>query len=282
MKLILEVLFVFAFCACFGWCLEVCYRSYNAKKFINPGFLSGCYLPVYGFGGTALYYGCSYLLNIENVIARVLAVFLFGCIAMTFIEFIGGIFLLKYYNLRLWDYSDNPLNYKGVICLPFAFAWGAVCLFFAYALYPFINEYAQIIDTQQLFILMIGFYYGIFFFDLYESLHIADMIKKRYSETVVYFEEFKQKAKSRIKERKDTVSLADYIQFNYIEKYLEETKNRLEDFKEEVLDNVEEFKENIEDIKEDIEDFKEDIEEFGKDIKQSLMDAHKGKKEKDE
>jgi uncharacterized membrane protein len=36
---------------CFvGWIIETVYRSYNEKKIVNAGFLSGPFLPIYGFG----------------------------------------------------------------------------------------------------------------------------------------------------------------------------------------------------------------------------------------
>ena len=31
-----------------GWIIEVIYRSWAAKKFVNPGALIGPYLPIYG------------------------------------------------------------------------------------------------------------------------------------------------------------------------------------------------------------------------------------------
>ena len=55
--LILAFLF---FIGCFlGWGLEVLYRRFSpanvSRRWINPGFLVGPYLPLYGFGLCALY-----------------------------------------------------------------------------------------------------------------------------------------------------------------------------------------------------------------------------------
>ena len=46
--------------AVFGWVLEVLYRRFfsNAnpeRKWINPGFCTGPYLPIYGFGLCLMY-----------------------------------------------------------------------------------------------------------------------------------------------------------------------------------------------------------------------------------
>ena len=48
--MLLKYLFIFAIFSVVGWILEVTYRSITNKKFINPGFLSGCAIPLYGFG----------------------------------------------------------------------------------------------------------------------------------------------------------------------------------------------------------------------------------------
>jgi len=39
-----------------GWCTEVVFRRlFTAKKWINPGLLTGPYLPLYGFGLVGLF-----------------------------------------------------------------------------------------------------------------------------------------------------------------------------------------------------------------------------------
>ena len=56
---ILTLAFLFAIGAMLGWCLEVLYRRFSpgnkSRRWINPGFLTGPYLPLYGFGLCALY-----------------------------------------------------------------------------------------------------------------------------------------------------------------------------------------------------------------------------------
>ena len=39
-----------------GWCLEVTYKSFEEKRFINRGFLIGPYCPIYGFSSVCLIY----------------------------------------------------------------------------------------------------------------------------------------------------------------------------------------------------------------------------------
>ena len=62
----LKLAFLFFMGCLLGWCLEVLYRRFTPankeRRWINPGFLVGPYLPLYGFGLCTLYL----LANIEN------------------------------------------------------------------------------------------------------------------------------------------------------------------------------------------------------------------------
>lgn len=46
-----------------------------------------------------------------------------GVLITLFIEFISGMFLNVYLGLNVWDYSNEPYNIHGQICLPYAFLW---------------------------------------------------------------------------------------------------------------------------------------------------------------
>ena len=48
------MLFEFIIFSTTGWILEVIYRSLNNKKIVNPGFLTGPYLPIYGIGAVII------------------------------------------------------------------------------------------------------------------------------------------------------------------------------------------------------------------------------------
>ncbi len=47
-----------------------------------------------------------------------------GMFLVTLMEYIIGLIFLKTDLLPvMWDYSNLPLNYKGIICVPFSIAW---------------------------------------------------------------------------------------------------------------------------------------------------------------
>ena len=46
-----------------------------------------------------------------------------GSLIITFFEFAIGLLSLNNILPVMWDYSTVPLNYKGIICLPFSLIW---------------------------------------------------------------------------------------------------------------------------------------------------------------
>lgn len=46
-----------------------------------------------------------------------------GSLIITFVEFCTGILVNRILHLRVWDYSNMPLNILGQICLPFSLIW---------------------------------------------------------------------------------------------------------------------------------------------------------------
>ena len=55
MNIFLTIAFLFAVGSILGWCLEVLFRHFVTHKWLNPGFLIGPYLPLYGFSLSVLY-----------------------------------------------------------------------------------------------------------------------------------------------------------------------------------------------------------------------------------
>lgn len=51
-----------------------------------------------------------------------------GSLLITIFEYIIGTLSIKGILPKMWDYSNMPLNYKGIICLPFSLAWLALSI----------------------------------------------------------------------------------------------------------------------------------------------------------
>ena len=130
MNIFLQFVFIFFIGSIFGYVLELFYRRYIHKKWVNPGFLIGPYLPIYGFGLCSL---TLIYLVFSKINANPLLIILLMGISMTLIELVAGLVFIEGAGVKLWDYSDKPFNFKGIICLEFSVIWtilGAVYYYF--------------------------------------------------------------------------------------------------------------------------------------------------------
>lgn len=51
---------------------------------------------------------------------------LWGSLIITALEFASGCIFNLWLDMKVWDYSDRPLNLMGQICLPFSVLWYAL------------------------------------------------------------------------------------------------------------------------------------------------------------
>lgn len=117
MEFFLTLTFLFAVGAFCGWVIELIFRRLNSKKWINPGFLHGPYLPLYGCGLVLLFLIARIPLGgISPVWVRYVVLLAIICAVMTLIEYIAGLIFIKGMGIKLWDYSARPGNIQGIIC----------------------------------------------------------------------------------------------------------------------------------------------------------------------
>ena len=178
MDALYEYLFLFCLCATAGWCLEVVYRGFRHHKVVNPGFLTGCCLPIYGIGGCILYFLSGLKLRfLPYEFLRVAVILLLAVLVMTLIELIGGFIALTLFHIRLWDYSGEWANFHGLICPKFSLFWGLICAGYYFLLYPALRSLAVRVVELPLLILAVGAYVGVFAVDLGHSLRVMQRIK---------------------------------------------------------------------------------------------------------
>lgn len=192
----MKYLFIFAFMSIIGWILEVLYRSFISKKFINPGLMLGCSLPVYGVGGIIL----NLLTDIKivnNIYFNYFILSLIAMVLLTLIEYVGGVLLEKIFKIKLWDYSKYKYNLKGLICLRMSIIWGIVSLIYFVVLNNFLNKITLSFLSFEYANFLLGIYVGLFTFDLYFSMKLLNKIKK-YSQKqkrIINFEMLKMQAR---------------------------------------------------------------------------------------
>jgi uncharacterized membrane protein len=111
----------FSATAFLGWILESTYRSIRERRLVNSGFLTGPFVPIYGFGALAVAY-FAWLLEQAH------AGFYWIVVALTptVIEYAASWILEKAFKLRLWDYRAEPFNLHGRVCLLFSGFWAVL------------------------------------------------------------------------------------------------------------------------------------------------------------
>lgn len=108
-------------------------RANPERKWINPGFLAGPYLPLYGFGLWGMY-AVSALSAVAMTPSKALDVaiiLVIMAVVMTIIEYIAGIIFIRGMHVKLWDYTKEKGNIKGIICPKFSVIWGLLgCVYY--------------------------------------------------------------------------------------------------------------------------------------------------------
>ena len=105
------ILLFFAY-AFLGWCIEVTLKYFQFHRFINRGFLTGPWLPIYGSGAALITIAVEGLSPLESSIGTT---FVISFILCGTIEYMTSFVLEKRFHARWWDYSQKPMNLHGRI-----------------------------------------------------------------------------------------------------------------------------------------------------------------------
>lgn len=241
-QILLTLSFLFFVGATLGWVIELFFRRFfgETKKWVNPGFLKGPYLPIYGLGLCALFGLCridlSFLPEKWMQVALLLVII---CVAMTAIEYVGGIIFIKGMNIRLWDYSKRRGNIQGIICPLFSLLWtlaGAAYYFLLDDI--FFRSVGWLFDNLA-FCFVIGFFFGIFTIDLVSSTQISLKIRKFAAEKqiVLHYEQLKENLIDHLDQIKEKASFISPFRVakgsleDFLDKYVKKKSNKSPDDK---------------------------------------------------
>ena len=209
MSMMLTLAFLFFIGSVLGWVLELLFRNLtqHPDKIVNPGFCTGPYLPIYGFGLCALYLLASleqYSLIPDPFWNKVM-LFAAMAVGMTLIEYIAGVFCLKYLKVRLWDYSDLWGNVQGIICPLFSFFWAILGAMYYFLIHPHILEGLNWLANNLAFSFFIGVFYGVFAIDVIHSAKLVVKLKAfaEDNDVIVIYEALK----THIRQRRERIAL---------------------------------------------------------------------------
>lgn len=198
MSWFLELAFIFFIGSVAGWILEVFFRRFTTsnveRKWINPGFCTGPYLPLYGWGLCTLYM----LAELEKYSLNKVWLFIIMAVCMTVIEYIAGIISLKIGKVRLWDYTEEWGNIQGIICPKFSLIWAILGAIYYFLIHPHILEAIHWLSQNLAYSFAIGMFYGVFIIDMSHSFNLIAKLKKFADENdvVVKYETLKADIRS--------------------------------------------------------------------------------------
>ena len=258
----LLIVFLFIFGSVCGWILEVFYRRIPSRKnpngkWLNPGLLTGPWLPIYGFGTIFLYFATS----LENVITvkgfgYVIILYFGSAVVMSGLELVGGSLLYNLLHMRLWDYREEKFNYKGYICLKFFNIWGLVSVIYYYFISkPLVNITQRYLSNVDIFAYFVGILWGFFILDLWNSMGVSAKLAKYAKENniVIDFEKVKDEARDNppadINAKKDNFFFVP--RKDTIISFVESSRKRIESIPttlNEIKDKVEDQEKKLKDI----------------------------------
>ena len=206
MKFFLVITFLFFTGSIIGWGIELFWRRFFSKnnperKWINPGFCTGPYLPLYGCG-LCLMYLISLLESqhiIGNPVWNRICMFVFMAISMTMIEYIVGIICFKITKVRLWDYSTEWGNVQGIICPKFSLVWAILGIIYFHLIHPHILTSLTWLSQNLAFSFVIGLFFGVFIIDVVQSVQLVSKLKRFAEENnvIVRYETLKENIRRR-------------------------------------------------------------------------------------
>ena len=173
----------------FGWCYECTYCSIKSGHLQNRGFCHGPWIPIYGVGS------CLLVLFTHGYEGNIFYLFCVGFIGGSCLELVTGVTMNKLFHMRWWDYSHNPLNFHGYICVPASIGWGFAAIFVMRVLHPRISSIPA--DwTYITFVIMNTMFYTLFVEDVILSTIGALELKERVTRLAANSEEIQNLRKS--------------------------------------------------------------------------------------
>lgn len=207
MEYFLVISFLFIVGATIGWVIELLFRRFfTAKRWINPGFLVGPYLPLYGFGLCGLFglatINLSFITSVKWL--QVIIMIIIMTIVMTLIEYLAGLIFIKGLNIKLWDYSDRKGNIQGIICPMFTFFWALIAAVYIIFIHDIVMSWVSWFTNNIAFSFVVGIIIGAVIVDFAYSLHLATIIKKHAKETkiIIHYEKLKESFIDKLKASK--------------------------------------------------------------------------------
>ena len=106
-----------------AWLMETAAAAAKKGKLLNRGFLNAPFSPVYGEAAVL------FAVFLPELKSAPFFLFVGGMLLATALELVTGALLERIFGQKWWDYSQEPWNFNGHICLKYSLVWGVLALF---------------------------------------------------------------------------------------------------------------------------------------------------------
>ncbi len=111
--------------------------------------MRGPFLPLYGSGAIIM------LVLSAPYQENLLLTYISGVIGATLLEYLTGVCMEYLFKMRYWDYSNQPFNFQGYVCLSSSIAWGFLTILMTRIIHKPISLFVLAVPTVILTIAVI-------------------------------------------------------------------------------------------------------------------------------
>lgn len=138
----LNIFYLFVLYSFFGWVIETTYVSIKQKHLVNIGFLDGPFSPIYGFGAISI------VLIVFPFQNNLLLFFSISLITASILEYLTSYLFEKIFNVNWWNYSKEPFNLHGRVCLEASLYWGFLSVLLLIFIHPKVFPFATYLSNN--------------------------------------------------------------------------------------------------------------------------------------
>lgn len=154
---------IFVISGIIGFIYEELFYKLDLGHFVKRGITFGPWIPIYAFGGIFI------ILLTYKYKDKPLIIFLLSFLVTGILEYTTGFILNNFWNIRLWDYNNEILNFgnvNGYVCLRSVLLFGIAGVFLVKLIVPFLQKF----NKSTVYKILSYILFSTFIFDICISL----------------------------------------------------------------------------------------------------------------
>lgn len=165
--------------------------------------------------------------------------FVLMAVCMTVVEYVGGVIFIQGMHVKLWDYSHEKLNYKGIICLKFSLIWAALGAVYYFFIHSYVLHALTWLSQNLAFSFFIGLFMGVLIVDFFYSANVLSKIRAAAKESgiIVKYEGLKAYIQTERSKRKERLRFllafrSEQPLSAHVKEYVEKQKEHLKELEQ--------------------------------------------------